>query len=403
MNTLATLIRLGWNDVRLTARDRAAFFWILILPVAMMWLFGQMGSGAPQGQRKASLLLEDNDGGFFAQALRRELEAEADQIELEVRSGAALAPSAADAAPATAPAAPAEIPTRRLVLPAGLSEGLLQHQQQKLRLEVSQEASRELNQNLDAILRRALVRSVGRTVILEVEGKPTEPAEIERRFAEIAARPPLVELETATVGRAKSAPRGYAQSVPGILTMVVMMMTLIYGGVFLVLEKEQGLLKRQLTLPLSRGQLIAAKILGRLFIAGLQIAILITVGRLVFGLDLGDSKIGLAILLASFAFAAAGLSILIGALARTREQASTLGWLSSMLMAALGGCWWPAEIMPDWLRQVALVLPTSWAMNGFHQLISYGNGAAAILLPSLVLVGFGAAFGAMGVRALRAV
>lgn len=399
MNTLATLIRLGWNDVRLTARDRAAFVWILILPVGMMWLFGQMGSGAPQGPRKAKLLLEDNDGGFFAEALRRELEAEADQIELEVRGGAA--PGTAAPSPAS-PASPAAIPTRRLVLPAGLSEGLLQHRHQELRLEVSLEANRELNQNLDAVLRRALVRSVGRTVILEVEGRPTEAAEIDRRFAEIAARQPLVELKTETVGRARTAPRGYAQSVPGILTMVVMMMTLIYGGVFLVLEKEQGLLRRQLTLPLSRGQLIAAKILGRLFIAGLQIAILIAVGRFFFGLDLGASKIGLAILLASFAFAAAGLSILIGALAKTREQASTLGWLSSMLMAALGGCWWPAEIMPDWLRQVALVLPTSWAMNGFHQLISYGNGAAAILLPSLVLALFGAVFGALGVRALRA-
>jgi ABC-2 type transport system permease protein len=397
MNTWRTLIRLGFNDVRLTARDRAAFFWILILPVGMMWLFGQMGGGQPQGQRKASLLLEDHDGGFFAQALRRELEAEADQIELEYR----LAEDSGAAPPADA-AAPPKVPTRRLILPAGLSEGLLKHQRQELRLEVSQQASRELNQNLDAILRRMLVRSVGRTVILEVEGKPAEKAEIELRFAEIAARPPLVELKTETVGRAKTAPRGYAQSVPGILTMVVMMMTLIYGGVFLVLEKEQGLLKRQLTLPVSRGQLIAAKILGRLFIAGLQIAILITVGRFFFGLDLGDSKIGLVILLASFALAAAGLSIWIGALSRTREQASTLGWLSSMLMAALGGCWWPAEIMPEWLRQVALVLPTSWAMNGFHQLISYGNGAAAILLPSLVLAGFGATFGALGVRALRA-
>lgn len=393
--TIATVLRLAGNDLRLTARDRAAFFWILVLPVGMMWIFGQTGGGG-RGPAKAGLLLEDRDGGFFAQALRRELEAASETIALEVREGAAAEPEAGALA-----GDPAEIPARRLILPAGLSESLLAKRPEKLRLEVSEEASRELSQNVDAVLRHALVRAVGQTLLLEAEGRPTDRAELERRFEEIGSRPPLATLETEIVGRVRAAPRGYAQSVPGVLTMVVMMMTLIYGGVFLVLEKEQGLLQRQLTLPLSRGQLIAAKILGRLAIAAIQIAILVAVGRLAFGLDLGGSPAGFVLLVTSYAVAVAGLSILLGAFARTREQASTLGWLSSMFMAALGGCWWPAEIMPEWIQRVALVLPTAWAMRGFHQLISYGNDAAAVFLPSLVLLAFGALFGALGARALR--
>lgn len=387
MNTLATLFRLAWNDIRLTTRDRAAFFWILLLPVGMMWIFGQTGGN--RGPAKASLLIEDHDGGFVAQSLRRELAASADKIELEVIEGAAPPP------------APAKIPARRLILPAGLSEGLLAQKKQTLRLEVSPSADRDLNQNVDTVLRRALVRTVGQFLVLEVEGRPAEPAAIGEKYAEIAGRPPLVELAVSNVGRAKTTPQGYAQSVPGILTMVVMMMTLIYGGVFLVLEKENGLLRRQLTLPLSRGRLIAGKILGRFLLAALQIAILLTVGRFFFGLDLGASVPGLVLLLLCYAVAVAGLSILLGAYARSREQASTLGWLLSMALAALGGCWWPAEIMPDWLRSAALALPTSWAMDGLHQLISYGNGMAAIVLPSLVLLGFGITFGALGARALR--
>ena len=389
MNKLATLFRLAWNDIRLTSRDRAAFFWILLLPVGMMWIFGQ--TGGSRGPAKAGLRIEDHDGGFVAQSLRRELEASADKIELEVIEGNAV--PAADAA--------AKIPARRLILPAGLSEGLLAQKKQTLRLEVSPSADRDLNQNVDAVLRRALVRTVGQFLVLEVEGRPADPAALGEKFAEIASRPPLVELAVSNIGRAKTTPQGYAQSVPGILTMVVMMMTLIYGGVFLVLEKENGLLRRQLTLPISRGRLIAGKILGRFLLAALQIAILLTVGRLFFGLDLGASVGGLLVLLATYAIAVAGLSILLGAYARSREQASTLGWLLSMALAALGGCWWPAEIMPEWLQNAALVLPTSWAMTGLHQLISYGNGLSAITLPSLVLLGFGLTFGALGVRALR--
>lgn len=383
---LATLLRLGLNDVRLTARDRAAFFWILVLPIGMMWIFGQMGN-TRGSMPQASLVLEDHDGGFLAEALRRELAGASDKVELEYRQE---------------PPKPGEIPARRLILPAGLSDRLLAHQPQKLRLEVSQSASRELSQNLDSVLRRALVRVLGQTMLLEVDGRTRDTAGLPQALVALAAQPPLISLASVTVGRARTLPQGYAQSVPGILTMVVMMMTLIYGGVFLVLEKEQGLLRRQLTLPLSRGQLIAGKIFGRLAIASLQIGILVVVGHFVFGLDLGASYSGLALLLAAYAVAVSGLSILLGAWAKTREQASTLGWLSSMLMAALGGCWWPAEIMPAGLQQVALVFPTAWAMRGFHQLISYGNGLPAVVVPSLVLFGFGIAFGALGARVLRA-
>ncbi len=154
MKSLGALFRLGWNDVRLTTRDRAAFFWILVLPVGMMWLFGQMGGGQ-RGPAKASLTLEDHDGGFFAQSLRRELEAASDRIELTVVDLTAGAPPAVP--PAAAPAGKPEQPARKLILPAGLSDKLLAHEKQRLRLELGPAASRDLNQNVDAVLRRGLV------------------------------------------------------------------------------------------------------------------------------------------------------------------------------------------------------------------------------------------------------
>ena len=51
----------------------------------------------------------------------------------------------------------------------------------------------------------------------------------------------------------------------------------------------------------------------------------------------------------------------------------------TMALAALGGCWWPIEITPPFMQQLAGWLPTGWAMNAMHQLISFQNGAAAAL------------------------
>jgi ABC-type multidrug transport system permease subunit len=67
----------------------------------------------------------------------------------------------------------------------------------------------------------------------------------------------------------------------------------------------------------------------------------------------------------------------------------------------MGGCWWPSEVMPEWLQRSAHVFPTAWAMDGFHALISFGRGFPAVALPCAVLLGFGAAFSWIGARRLR--
>jgi ABC-2 type transport system permease protein len=45
-------------------------------------------------------------------------------------------------------------------------------------------------------------------------------------------------------------------------------------------------------------------------------------------------------------------------------------------MDALGGCWWPLEIVPDFIKVVAHLVPTAWAMDALHQLITFGGGFA---------------------------
>jgi ABC-type multidrug transport system permease subunit len=185
------------------------------------------------------------------------------------------------------------------------------------------------------------------------------------------------------------------------MSFTVLMMTLIYGAVFLTIEKREGMLKRQLTLPISRMTVLMGKVLGRVFVAMFQIAILVTAGRFLFRLDFGHSAAGLVALLLSYAFAVAGISTFLGAILANPEQASIVGWLSSMVMAAMGGCWWPSEVMPEWLRQAAHVFPTAWAMDGFHALISFGRGFEAVVLPCAALIGFGVLFSWIGARQLR--
>jgi ABC-type Na+ efflux pump permease subunit len=375
---------LALNDLRLTTRDRTSFFWMLLLPVAMMWLFGQTGRQAA-GPPRISLAVIDRDGGWIARTFISELAS--DPVDLrEIPPGDAANP---------------EKRPRTLVLPEGFTAGVLAGKQQRLRLETEPGAAEEFSFSAQAHILRAIIRTLPRLAEMKEDGSLTAP-EPEAEFRRLQARPSLVRLEVSTAGHGRPVPGGKAQSVPGILTMIVLMMTVIYGGVFLTIEKRDGMLRRQVSLPVGRGGIFAGKLLGRLLVAGLEILLLLAAGRFLFGVDFGFSPAGLALLLGSYAFAVAGLATFLGAVLRTPEQASAIGWLASMIMAAMGGCWWPGEVVPRWLWHASHIFPTAWAMDALHALISFGRGIDAVLAPSGALLAFGIIFSVFGARHLSA-
>ena len=376
MSTLRQVAVLAANDLRLTVRDKASFVWMLLLPLALMWMFGAMNRGG--GPQKVALTVEDRDGGWLARALVKELPGE--RIAL-------------DELPPGGAAKQKEPPARLLVIPPGFTANVLAGRQQKLHLETAGSARGDFSLAAEAQVVRAIVRIVGRLA----ETGPTD----ERTFTALASRPPLVTVAVATAGGGRPVPRGFAQSVPGTLTMTVLMMTLIYGAVFLTLEKRQGMIRRQATLPLPRSAVFLGKLAGRLLLAGVQALLLLAAGRWLFGLSWGSSPGGLALLLGAYLLAVAALATFLGAVLSTPEQASAVGWVSSMVLAALGGCWWPSEVMPRWLWRAAHVLPTPWAMDGFHALISFGHGIDAVVLPAAVMLGFAGVFAVLGARLLR--
>lgn len=372
---------LALNDVRLTLRDRPALIWMLALPLAMMWLFGHAMGGSDPAPPRISLALVDHDGGWLARAFVDEL----DDESIDLR----------ELTPGERRAAEAGSLVRTLVIPADFTDGVLAGEQQTVRLEKEPGADAEFSLAGQIFIVRAIVRTIGKLVELEEDGSTAE------EFAGLAAREPLVRLEVATAGRGRPVPRGFSQSVPGILTMIVLMMTVIYGAVFLTIEKQSGMLRRQVGLPVGRSQIYLGKLLGRVLIAGAQLVVLVAAGRFLFGISWGGSPPGLVLVLVSYALAVSGLATLLGALLSTPAQASGVGWILSMVLAGMGGCWWPAEVMPGWLRTAAHVLPTTWAMDAFHALISFGRGIEAVLLPSAALLGFAVVFAVLGSRLLR--
>jgi len=306
-----------------------------------------------------------------------------------------------------------------LRIPRELSERLLRRDEARVELVTRTDDLRQVQVVEQSILTaaneltgllaaaRVSVRSAGELGLFD---HPTAALSASEYFASSLALAalslddaPHARVDVRAVGRAGgsgSVAAGFEQSSPGMLVMFAMFY--LFGGAsMLVTERERGTLRRLAVLPLRPATVLGGHLLG-LLVAGLaQMSLLILAGELLFGVDWGRSPLGLALIVASFALAVASAGLLLATLVRTQAQASAVRNLAVLVMAALGGAWWPLEIVPSWMRTLGHALPSAWAMDAFHDVVLRGLGVAAALPECGVLAGFAAVFLALAARRFR--
>jgi ABC-2 type transport system permease protein len=131
-----------------------------------------------------------------------------------------------------------------------------------------------------------------------------------------------------------------------------------------------------------------------------QMVLLFAVGRLLFGIR-SAAPWALLLPIVGISFAGTAFGLIVAGLARSRDAVLPLGSIAIVTMAAVGGCWWPIDLEPQWMRTVALAFPTTWAMEAFNDLMIRSRPAAAAYLPTAVLVAYGLGYLALGLLLFR--
>jgi ABC-2 type transport system permease protein len=98
---------------------------------------------------------------------------------------------------------------------------------------------------------------------------------------------------------------------------------------------------------------------------------------------------------------AGALSILGGILCQTEKQVILLAIFGSMILSALGGCWWPIEIVPDLFKKIAMLTPSYWSMHGLQSILYFGRSYEVLMLECPVLLAFAVGFGLLARFAAR--
>jgi ABC-type multidrug transport system permease subunit len=263
---------------------------------------------------------------------------------------------------------------RRLILPAGFTDSVAA--QKPVKIEFATQSDAGVDTQYDQIRVARAVYGVLADVIVSADAEGTfDPVAIER----LADEPRPLQLTVSQAGSRVEIPTGFEQSVPGTMVMFTLLVMLTSGAVLLVIERNQGLLRRLASSPLPRRGVVLGKWGGRLLLGLVQISFAMLVGTLFFKIRWGPDLPMLLVILLAWGALAAVLGILLGNLARTEGQSIGLGVLASNILAALGGCWWPIEVTPQWMQSFALTLPTGWTMDALHKFVSFGAGATSVV------------------------
>ena len=172
---------------------------------------------------------------------------------------------------------------------------------------------------------------------------------------------------------------------------------LIGLSAMLAYERQIGTLRRLLTSPATKAVYLGGTIVGQVLTALLQMTILVAFGKVVLQVNWGKSVLAIAMMLVSSSLAAAALGTMLGTLVKSESQANGLSIMVGMVMAMLGGCWYPLELFPQAVQSVVRVLPTTWTMQGMLDITLRGQGPSGVVLEMLVLFGFALVFFVVGI------
>ncbi len=375
---MTQIMILALHDLRSSLRDRSALLWMFVLPLVFSIFFGLfMSGGGDPSKTKIRLTLVDEDHSALSQSLIEELEGG----RLEIFQ------------PEESQPGPEENWIRTLRVPSGFQETVEAGTQVKLLLKVDPDASSEATLVAKARIFRAITRLLGRQIRQGVKPEAQSPA------AES-----LVRVKSSFAGRSRVIPSGFSQSFPGNSIMFVMLVALSWGASSLGRERESGMLRRIATAPISRAEIVLGKIAGRFMTASVQVSFLVLamiIGRKSGLIDIGGNMFAVWLILILYAGCVAPLGVSFGAFFREPDRASSLGVMTTMALAAIGGCWWPLGIVSGPLKTLAWFTPTAWTMQAVQGIISFGRTLPEVLAQLGMILLFAAAFTILAARALR--
>ncbi len=410
MHNLQQAWLIARKDVKRFAGDRRALFFALLFPFLFVALFGTIASSAASQDERLTLhIVTLEDAGGFSRVIAQALETE-DVSKLDPGEPVIVWDKSYDE--------DVQLVTDGTIdgfmaFPKDFTDAIVRGYGTTMEIVTGPNATytqAALKSIADAISAQIGLQQVvkGSITALLLEGWTESPdaAQIGAQLPALLSvqggapvRPSLVDYEVDEVGAAAAQPPA-TYVIPGYLVMFVFMSAAATAE-SIVRERQNFTLERLLASSVTRQSIVAGTFAGVAARGLVQIVLFWTVGLLLFHLDLGFAPAAVIVLSLVMVVMSSAFALMLGTLAATPRSASSIATVASLVLAPLGGCWWPLFITPHWMQFIAEFTPHGWATVGFNKLLVFGGNFASAVPDMLAVMGFGVAFGIIAVLKFR--
>jgi ABC-2 type transport system permease protein len=194
-------------------------------------------------------------------------------------------------------------------------------------------------------------------------------------------------------------PTVYQQNLAGYSILSIFFIITAIGTAFFD-EQEGGTFRRILAAPVHKASFLTGQLAPFVVINLLQVAVLSLMSLILYGTNVGDIPAFVLISLCT-ALAANGLGLMLVTLFRNRARMESVGIVLVLITTALSGAFVPRFVMGDFVQRVSLIVPQSWAMEAYQDVMVRGAGVMNIAPECGMLLLFTGVFFLIGLLRFR--
>jgi ABC-2 type transport system permease protein len=361
------------KEVQQTFRDRRVMFMLLFAPLVQTVLFG---FGVNFDVDRVPTLVVDADRSAASRAQVRRLLADGTLV----RGGDAFASAEADRA------LDAEEVAAAIVLPPGFGDDLAAGRTARVQVVLD-----GTDPNRSTVAGAAASRAFGE-----------EAARLARERAVRAGLRPPPGVALAPRLLFNPALRTAPYFVPGILAILLVVVTTIVTAMGLAREREMGTLEQVLVTPIRPFWLLLGKMIPYVGIGSFDVLLVLSVALHVFDVPVRGALPALAAGTLLYLCSTLAVGLLVSTFSENQQQAFLGGFLFALPAILLSGVMTPIRGMPPMLQAVTVLNPLRWYAELARNVLLRGAGIADAALHLAVLAAFGAGLLALATVRFRA-
>ncbi len=167
--------------------------------------------------------------------------------------------------------------------------------------------------------------------------------------------------------------------VPGILVLLVTMVTLFLSGMNIVREKEIGTLEQINVTPIKKHQFIIGKLFPFWLLGLVLLTVGLTIARILFNIPILGSLFLMYGYTSIYILVILGIGLFISNFTETQQQAMFIAWFFMVIFILMSGLFTPIESMPHWAQMLTEFNPIKYFVEVMRMVMLKGAGFTDIL------------------------